>query len=254
MKKQFKIIVAHPDDEIIFFSSILKSKSRKIICFSVSKDKKVNKGREVIQTKAPFKNWLFLNQKELSAYNFKGCSTYIKTFHKLKSLLSEIIEVGDTIYTHNPWGEYGHEDHILVFDVINNLSKKLKLKIYVNGYVTNNTYNLMSKKEYLLSNNFKFKKIDHKFNSIIKKKYILNSCWTFDKNYKWPETEIFFNINNKNKYKKINTSSPTLNFMLDNYKISFLKKFVIFLLPNFATNIIKKCWSKLFKKQFSSEF
>lgn len=248
MKKQFKIIVAHPDDELIFFSSILKSKSRKVICFTVSEDKKVNKGREVIQTKAPFKNWLFLNQRELSTYSYINSSSYIKSYQKLKSSLSKIIEVGDTIYTHNPWGEYGHEDHILVFNVINNLSKKLKLKIYVNGYVADNSYNLMSKKQYLLSNNFTFKKIDHKFNSIIKKKYILNSCWTFDKNYKWPDTDIFFSINNRNKYKKINTSSPALSLMLDNYKISFLKKFVVFLMPNFVTNIIKKYWSQIIKK------
>ena len=77
MKKQFKIIVAHPDDELIFFSSILKSKSRKVICFTVSEDKNVNKGREVIQTKAPFKNWLFLNQRELSTYSYINSSSYI---------------------------------------------------------------------------------------------------------------------------------------------------------------------------------
>ena len=248
MKKNIKIIVAHPDDEIIFFSSILRSISKKIICFSISYDKKVNEGREIIKTKTPFKNWQFLEQRELSSYNFTNLNSYYENYKKLKSSLSKIIKFGDTIYTHNPWGEYGHEDHILVFDVINSLSKKLKLKIFVNGYVSNNSLNLMSKTQHLLSNNFKYKNIDHKFNSNIKKKYITNSCWTFDKNYKWPKTEIFFEIDNKNKNKKINTSSPNLNFMMDNYKINFLKKIVIFLLPKSILNILIMSQVKILKK------
>ena len=248
MKKNLKIIVAHPDDEIIFFSSILRSKSKKIICFSISNDKKINKNRENIKTKSPFKNWQFLELRELSSYSFTNLNSYYENYEKLKSSLSKIIKFGDTIYTHNPWGEYGHEDHILVFDVINSLSKKLKLKIFVNGYVSNNSLNLMSKTQHLLSNNFEYKNIDHKFNSNIKRKYIANSCWTFKENYKWPKTEIFFKIDNKNKNKKINTSSPNLNFMMDNYKINFLIKFVLFLLPKSMWTLLIMSRVKILKK------
>ena len=227
MKKQFKIIVAHPDDELIFFSSILKSKSRKVICFTVSEDKNVNKGREVIQTKAPFKNWLFLNQRELSTYSYINSSSYIKSYQKLKSSLSKIIEVGDTIYTHNPWGEYGHEDHIQVFKAVKDLKKKFRLKIFMNGYVSNKSYNLMQKKQHLISNKIQYKIINKNFTNKLKKIYISNNCWTFDDNYIWPKIEVFFqisNINNKFSLNKKNTSSPPLNFMNDNYKVNVFKK------------------------------
>ena len=49
MKKNYKVVVAHPDDEVIFFSSVLKSSSKTIICFNESEDKIVNEGREKIK-------------------------------------------------------------------------------------------------------------------------------------------------------------------------------------------------------------
>ena len=239
MKKKYKIVVAHPDDELIFFSSILKSASKIIICYTKSKDKSVNIGRNKIKNISPFKNWLFLNQKETDEFNLDDLK-FNKNYQQIKLNLSEVLNVGDTIFTHNPWGEYGHQDHVMVFTAIKNLSKKLKLTIFVSGYVSNNTTDLMKKKHYLFSNDFYYRKIDHNFNKILKKKYILNSCWTFDNEYIWPNTEVFFKINKKAKYKKINTSSPALNIMLDNYKINFFKKFLVKILGYRLIKELKK--------------
>jgi len=59
MSKTYKIIVAHPDDEIIFFSSILKSASKIIFCFGPAQDKIVSSGREKIKKKLPLNNIFF---------------------------------------------------------------------------------------------------------------------------------------------------------------------------------------------------
>ena len=69
MSKSYKIIVAHPDDEIIFFSSILKSASEIILCFSQTQDEFVSLGREKIKNKLPFKNFFFLDIKEANIFN-----------------------------------------------------------------------------------------------------------------------------------------------------------------------------------------
>ena len=69
MSKKYKIIVAHPDDEIIFFSSILKSASKIIFCFGPAQDKIVSSGREKIKKKLPLNNIFFLNLREANVFN-----------------------------------------------------------------------------------------------------------------------------------------------------------------------------------------
>jgi len=53
MTNNYKVVVAHPDDEIIFFSSVLKNSSQTIICFSSSEDKDITTGRQNIKNQIP---------------------------------------------------------------------------------------------------------------------------------------------------------------------------------------------------------
>jgi hypothetical protein len=241
MSKTYKIIVAHPDDEIIFFSSILKSASEIIFCFSQTQDEVVSLGREKIKKKLPFKNFFFLDIKEANIFNEanwrypkknymglivnKNQFEYRQNYLTLRSYLSKIINVGDTIYTHNPWGEYGHEHHVLVFNVIKSLKIKFKLKIFVNNYVSNKSYNLMKMCKHLLSNIVQYKIIEKKFTNKIKKIYISNFCWTFDDNYIWPQNEAFIKINANTIFKcqKKKNFSGALNYLPGNYKINLFK-------------------------------
>lgn len=243
VKQKYNIIVAHPDDEVIFFSSILKSASKIIICFSGSKDKTVCLGRKIINEKKLLKKTIFLNLDETDVFNkanwqFPVCKRegllvnknrveYQKNFLNLKNKLSKIIKKGNIIYTHNPWGEYGHEEHVQVFKVIKYLEKKFKLTIFVNGYVSNKSYNLMKMQEYLLSNIIQHKTVNKKLTTKLKKIYIANSCWTFDHFYNWPRSEIFFQIyksNTKFNLLNKNSSSVPLSIMSGNYKVNFFKK------------------------------
>jgi hypothetical protein len=259
MSKNYKIIVAHPDDEVIFFSSILKSASKIIICFNKSQDKIVSLGREKIKKKIPLNNILFLNLKESNVFNTtnwkypkdtpeglivnKNKIPYRQNFLNLKLYLSKIINIGDTIYTHNPWGEYGHEEHVQVFKAIKDLAKKFKLTIFVDGYVSNKSYNLMEKQQHLLSGKIQYKIINQKFANKLMKIYILNSCWTFDEHYIWPNIETFFQVKNANKkfiHNKKNGSSPPLNFMSDNYNTNIFKKILGTIIPHNTKIKLKK--------------
>lgn len=245
MTRKHKIIVAHPDDEVIFFSSVLKSSSKIIICFNKSDDKVVNQGREKIKKQLPYVRPSFLNLNESNVFNSadwtfsktdqkeltvkKNKISYKKNFSKLKLHLSKLINIGDIIYTHNPWGEYGHEEHVQVFKAIYDLKHIYKLKIYVNGYVSNKSYNFMLKQRILISNKKQKKKIDKKFTEKIKKIYLLNNCWTFDEFYIWPKIENFYQVKDSDKisnYKLNYNHLPTLSIMPGNYKVNFLKKFL----------------------------
>jgi hypothetical protein len=250
MPQKYDIIVAHPDDEVIFFSSILKSVSKIIICFNRSQDNTVNFGRETIRKKKLLKKTVFLNLDETNVFNranwqfpefateglvvSKNRAGYKKNFLNLKKKLSRIISKGNIIYTHNPWGEYGHEEHVQVFKAIKYFEKKLKLTIFVNNYVSNKSYNLMKMQKYLLSNIGQSKIIDKMLTNRLKNVYISNSCWTFDDFYKWPKNEIFFKLK-KNKVKfnpnKKDKLIALLNYMPGNYKVNLIKKILSYVIP-----------------------
>jgi hypothetical protein len=267
MTKKYKIIVAHPDDEVLFFSSIIKSASKIIISYNRSNEKTVSLGRERIKNKLPFKNYIYLNYKEANVfnsanwYNPKICKEglnfrtnkkkYIINYNKIKSKLSKILKVGDTIYTHNPWGEYGHEEHIQVFNCIKHLQKKLNLKIFVNGYVSNKSYTLMKEFENTLTNPFLIKNQNIKYANKLKKIYITYYCWTFDDNYIWPKSELFFEFK-KNRVmdngKKNYSSIIPLNYMHGEYRVNFIKKFMYFFLSYKVGKLLKKILINFYTK------
>lgn len=252
MSKKYKLIVAHPDDEVIFFSSILRPASQVIICFTDTQDSIVNIGRQHLKRKIPLNNYLFLDLKESDVFNTGNWnnpikfndSLNLKSYLNIKNKLSKVIKYGDTIYTHNPWGEYGHEGHVQVFRAINDLKKRLKLKILVSGYVSNKSYDLMKSQRHLLSNDVQYKKINNKLSEKLKKIYISNFCWTWNDNYFWPQTEIFFKITsdkkiNEKKIDAISLSLPMI-FLTGNYKINFLRSYLTRLISFKNRKKIKK--------------
>ena len=66
MKKA--IVVAHPDDEILFFSSVLEAVDEIIICFGPSSSNVVSDGRKRLQGKYPLKNIEWLNIQESNVF------------------------------------------------------------------------------------------------------------------------------------------------------------------------------------------
>ena len=66
MKKA--IVVAHPDDEILFFSSVIEAVDEIIICFGPSSSKAVNDGRKRVQGRYPLKNIEWLNVQQSNVY------------------------------------------------------------------------------------------------------------------------------------------------------------------------------------------
>lgn len=255
MSKKYKIIVAHPDDEVIFFSSILKRASQVIICFTDTQDIIVNIGRRHLKKKIPLNNYLFLDLRESDVFNTGNWnnptkfndSLDLKSYQNLKIKLSKTIKYGDTIYTHNPWGEYGHEGHSQTFRAIKSLQRKFNLTILVTGYVSNKSFNLMKSQQYLLSKDVQYRKINSKFSEKLKILYISNFCWTWNDGYLWPKTEIFLKINSNERtinVKKINNESLPMILLTGDYKISFVRSYL--------TKIISYKYRKKIKKYLNN--
>jgi len=49
-----------------------------------------------------------------------------------------------TVFVHNPWGEYGHDDHRRLYAAISALRQELNLAVYVSNYVERRALGLMA--------------------------------------------------------------------------------------------------------------
>ena len=111
-KNKYSIVVAHPDDEILWASSILEKAEKVIICFGKTNYSKIiSEGRIGFSLNAP-RNFYFLNITEPSGFPFNyfpdksqtsNNNTYLNNFYgDLKITLFKLIDT-DIVYTHNPW-------------------------------------------------------------------------------------------------------------------------------------------------------
>ena len=113
------IIMAHPDDEVIFGAAVLKDADR-IVCVASDenntarawcKDRK--KALQEIGKMLGIETICFDYNSEFYRQIEPRSGGLIELEKKLLPYLS------DTVFTHNAWGEYGHIDHILVNQIVN---------------------------------------------------------------------------------------------------------------------------------------
>src|SRR5215472_5499116 len=113
------VVVAHPDDEALWLSSVVASAGRTVLCFGARSDRpKVSKGRERAVAALPLVGVVALAIPESGA-GFSAAhepvsadirieepgartryeSNYTKLIEQLRTALAGFAEV----YTHNPW-------------------------------------------------------------------------------------------------------------------------------------------------------
>ena len=288
MKKgddKFAIVVAHPDDEILFASSIIDKASQIFICFSdIPGDDEISsiqtEGRRNIREKYPLKNVTFLNlsqasnkdalnnnwdkviENEYGVTGGRNFREYKQNFQKLFKILSIELAKFKKIYTHNPWGEYGHVEHIQIHRCVAKIRDILGFEMFVFGYFSKDTITMASDKLKTLGPLFLKNKNNFKLFHKIKKLYIKEQCWTWSLFYTPPNFEFFYEFKDKNNFIKtpdkkrrlIYIYHPTLSRKIRCYEYSsdsfFFKIFMLqnkyffrlrtFLFNNFLRPLIKK--------------
>jgi LmbE family N-acetylglucosaminyl deacetylase len=253
MKQKKVLIVAHPDDEIIFFSSILKIVDKIIVCFGTSSDNTITEGRKLLQIHYPFQNIEWLNLDETDTYlasNWnkpiptvngvkvnRNKSKYNNMYDQLCDIFKKKLAPYDIVYTHNPWGEYGHEEHVSVFNSVQNSIFGCNKKLFVSCYVSDRSEKLYLKQKHILKGETQQGIISKKFCAEIKNLYIKYNCWTWDDNYEWPYAEFFLEVQN---YKFLNTNN--IDILTANSPIMFFSK-------SYKKNTIRTIISKNFPKK-----
>ncbi len=122
------IVVAHPDDEALWFRSIVSERGTPIVwCYQNSPIEQGENG--LLQYERRLKNVVDFYQKTrriiwLKAVKPANTSRFGPVDQKsLEYLSGEITKLiteikPSRVYTHNPWGEYGHSEHLTVHQAL----------------------------------------------------------------------------------------------------------------------------------------
>jgi hypothetical protein len=130
------IVVAHPDDETLWLEPVLSPNTKVIVAFPVHpRDAAVTAARQRVREQFPIGTMEFMPLGSLDVLGrsdwrrrapapygvelgprcrAESRTQYVENYRRLRDLLVPLIEADSTVFTHNPWGEYGHEEHIQV--------------------------------------------------------------------------------------------------------------------------------------------
>jgi LmbE family N-acetylglucosaminyl deacetylase len=128
------VVVAHPDDELLWFAPVIPEAETVVFCLSDTPwQPELTAARErirVVHPAAPVRlpiaeagvyrhsDWSDRRPRpygvNLSTTTIGRQVRYRMNYRRLLSALDPIVKTHDSIYTHNPWGEYGHEEHVQV--------------------------------------------------------------------------------------------------------------------------------------------
>ena len=211
--KDCVIVVAHPDDEILWASSLMASASKIILCYGDSPaSKQLGDGRRALIEDFPLKSVVGLNVLEPSTYlttNWRkpveteygilcgrNRKAYARSYHQLVDALREHLQDGDRIVTHNPWGEYGHEEHVQVYRAVCRLKQERDFRLFVTGYVSDRVLYFMEKNATRLGAASALLPTDKALCETLKRHYQAHQCWTWEDSYVWPDYECFYEITN----------------------------------------------------------
>lgn len=204
------IVSAHPDDEILWFSSILDKVDEVVICFLNSKSKPHwSIGRKKSLSEHPIKNISCLEIDESEAFwhadwqkpvitnfgleinDYVSRKRYKENYYELKQRLANKLIGYYNVFTNNPWGEYGHVEHVQIYRVIKELQEEIKFNLWFPNYCSNKSFKLMLKYVYGLDFEFKTFKTNKVLANSIKDLYKKNGCWTWYDDWEWLDEESF---------------------------------------------------------------
>jgi hypothetical protein len=192
------LIVAHPDDETLWFSSVLDRVDRILVCFvdAPPPAHATNAGRRRVLLEYPLKNIATLGLSEPGLFGAASWHNPIVTdfglkvrrkfsarsersFHELKNLLRPQLIPYRNVFTHNPWGDYGNEEHVQLHHVVNSLRPELGFNLWFSNYCSNVSFSLMMQYTYTFCNRYITLETNQDLARDLTRLYERNACWTW---------------------------------------------------------------------------
>jgi hypothetical protein len=205
------LVVAHPDDEVLWASSIAGTVAEVVICYEdcpTLPDLGEARRRAIAEYALPVvhslglvecgsfgrASWIWPRQTGYGLAVGELEAAYRAKYAELYQLLSQRLKDRPIVITHNPWGEYGHEDHVQVFRVIEHLQRELGFSLWVTSYVDRKSQRLMKQLIGATRAVSQPQQTDLALAHRVRDLCIRHGCWTWWSDYDWPKQEYFLLI------------------------------------------------------------
>lgn len=202
------LVVAHPDDEALWFSAAARAVDRILICFAPH-------GASPAQAETVVREFPLANAEFLSLAGFGGyCrrhfafpirtsaglllwrrpwleGRYRRNARRLAAELGERISSGSTVITHSPWGDYGHEEHVQVHTVLSGMRDALSLRIWHTNYATNKSLPLLRRSLFRTGMEHATVPTDPELLAKMREFYVRQGVWTWREDWTGFESETY---------------------------------------------------------------
>lgn len=116
---------------------------------------------------------------------------YQRNFEVISERLRPRLHRDMNVFTHNPWGEYGHEEHVQVFRVLQNLQTEIGFKLWMSNYCTDRSLPLAMRYFERAPGPYIRLPTDTAFAEQVADVYKKHDCWTWADDWSWFPDECY---------------------------------------------------------------
>jgi LmbE family N-acetylglucosaminyl deacetylase len=206
------LVVAHPDDEALWFSSVTGRVAKVVLAYEACDSlPELGPARSAARTSYPLPTGRFLRHGEPCSLDWVDWATasatpygmalnrpfaaraeerYRAAFDALRQDLARELTGVTRVFTHNPWGEYGHPDHVQVSSVVWSLARELGFGVRFSSYVAPRSLGFAAAFLPRLRSDG-VRATDGALAERLKAHYVAHGCWTWHPDYRPPREEAF---------------------------------------------------------------
>lgn len=232
------LIVCHPDDEVLWFSSILARVRRIVIVYGPAPGMPgLEEGRRKSANEYPLESaefWQYTESMSFQTGNWAQPSldemglvlrdqgrlpgfdkqVYVNNFQQLVSDLAPITSESTCLITHNPWGEYGHEDHVMLNRAVTQAAQSASKPVWYNNYVSDRSAKLMGITMSGQQKVYERFPTDKDLVDELQELYVKQNCWTWPyPDYRCPEDECMILSDATSSYGHASGALVPLNYV-----------------------------------------
>ena len=206
------LVVAHPDDEVLWFSSILDAVTKILIVYDAARGSAESQAalRDSLADHPLAGKITSLGVARVRSHNRSRWPEPEATDYGLKlegdpaldaayaaqqqdvlAALRPHLEQASNVFTHNPWGEYGHEDHVQLSKCVTALTSELGAAVWYSNYVSGKSSRLMRRYVRGFRSDYLVNDVDTARARAIADTYFRHGTWTLDADYAWFPSECF---------------------------------------------------------------
>jgi LmbE family N-acetylglucosaminyl deacetylase len=206
------LVVAHPDDEALWFSGSLRVVSRVVVCFGDQFDGGAKNARRAkALADLPVPGLVALNITESGTRQLvdwaragetdfgidiaepEGRARYEANFAVLVERLRTQLAGVREVVTHNPWGEYGHPEHVQVYRAVRALQGALGFRLWVSNYAAPLSAGFAGRVEARWVNK-RALPTDGAYARRLQGVYLRYRVWTWPVLHRWPRGEVLYEV------------------------------------------------------------